>query len=90
MPEDIQSILMEESKAGAAAISDIMVDMYYAHLEEAANNGVEQFFIPKEERDRWAEHCSSFLIEQTEIMGPTFEQIKQAADEANAKYPYQY
>jgi TRAP-type C4-dicarboxylate transport system substrate-binding protein len=90
MPEDIQSILMEESKAGAAAISDIMVDMYYAHLEEAANNGVEQFFISKEERDKWAEHCSSFLAEQEEIMGPTFEQIKQAADAANAKYPYQY
>jgi TRAP-type C4-dicarboxylate transport system substrate-binding protein len=90
MPADIQAILAEEAKAGAAAISDIMIDMYYTHLDEAAANGVEQFYIPKEERDRWIEHCSSFLAEQEEAMGPVFQQIKAAADEANAKFPYQY
>lgn len=90
MPADIQGILLEESKAGAAAISEIMIGMYYAHLEEAANVGVEQFFIHKAERDKWIEKCGPFIAEQEAIMGELGQQIKAAAEAANAKFPYKY
>ena len=90
MPADIQNILMEESKAAAASISDIMAGLYYTHLDEIASNGIEQFYIPKTERDRWIEQCSSFIAEQEDAMGPMFDQIKQAAMAANKKFPYKY
>ena len=90
MPPDIQGILMEESKMTAGIISEIMAGLYYTHIEEVGNMGIEQFFIPKAERDKWIEKCAPFIAEQEEIMGPMFQQIKQAAMEANKKYPYKY
>ena len=90
MPAEIQDILMDEAKTAAANLNQTMLDMFYSDSEFCAEQGIEQYFLPKAERDKWIEKASSFIAEQEALMGDIGQQIKQLANEANEKYPYPY
>ncbi len=90
MPADIQSILLEETKATAATLNEIMAGLYYDHIKEIGDQGITQFFIPKAERDKWKEKVSPFNQEQEKLMGDIMPKIKQLAEEANKNHPYPY
>ena len=87
LPEDLQTILLEEGKTWgddlnqkrAAAEAEM-----YAQLKQA---GVEAYELPAKERERWAQACRPIWDEYVAKVGPDGEKLIAIADEANKANP---
>ena len=90
MPEEIQDILVEEAKRAANELNETTIGSYYSAFEVLAEEGMEQYYLPKEERDKWEEVLSPYIDDELSKMGEIGQEVKQLADEANKKYPYPY
>jgi TRAP-type C4-dicarboxylate transport system substrate-binding protein len=88
MPQNIKDALNEEMGALAADISQKYVTKFYELAPELQNLGVQYYYLPTEERDRWKELAYPGTLDTLGKFGDTGAKIKQIVDEANAKYPY--
>jgi TRAP-type C4-dicarboxylate transport system substrate-binding protein len=88
MPQDIQDILNEEMGALAKKLSQYYVTLFYDLVDDLEGKGVEYYYLPVAERDRWKDLAYPGTLATLEKYGDLGAGIKQIADEANAKYPY--
>ncbi len=90
MPQDIKDILDEEMSALAQDISQKYVALFYDLVDDLEAKGVEYYYVPVTERNRWKELAYPGTLAALAKFGDVGAKIKQIADEANAKYPYTY
>jgi TRAP-type C4-dicarboxylate transport system substrate-binding protein len=88
MPQDVQDILNEEMSAAAQDISQYYVTLFYDLVDDLEAEGMEYYYLPAAERDRWKDLAYPGTLATLEEFGDVGARIKQIADEANAKYPY--
>ena len=88
MPADIQNALNEEMGKLAQDISQKYVTKFYDLIPELTSKGVQYYYLPPAERDRWKNLAYPGTLATLAKFGDVGAKIKQIADEANAKYPY--
>ncbi len=88
MPQNIKDALNEEMSAVAKSISQKYVTKFYDLVPELTGKGVQYYYLPAAERDRWKALAYPGTIDTLAKFGDVGAKIKQIADEANAKYPY--
>ena len=88
MPQDTKDILNEEMSALAQDISQKYVTIFYDLVDDLEAEGVEYYYLPAAERDRWKSLAYPGTLAMLEEFGDVGTKIKQIADEANTKYPY--
>jgi TRAP-type C4-dicarboxylate transport system substrate-binding protein len=88
MPQNIKDALNEEMSATAKSISQKYVTKFYELAPELQKLGVQYYYLPAAERDRWKALAYPGTLEMLGKFGDVGTKIKQIADEANAKYPY--
>ena len=87
LPADVQNILVEEAEKASDIIDEYVGGVYWKERDELAEYGVEVYYPPKEELDRWREVCVPIYEGKKEIYPEFLEQVLAIAEEANAKYP---
>jgi TRAP-type C4-dicarboxylate transport system substrate-binding protein len=88
MPQDVKDALNEELSATAKSISQNYVTKFYELVPELTKLGVQYYYLPPAERDRWKSLAYPGTLDTLAKFGDVGAKIKQIADEANAKYPY--
>jgi TRAP-type C4-dicarboxylate transport system substrate-binding protein len=90
MPADLQQVMLDEGKAYQEDMNEIMADYSFDWaLGELEANGVDIYVLPAEERARWKAACEPIAEDYWELIGEEDAQfIKDAAAQANAKFPY--
>jgi TRAP-type C4-dicarboxylate transport system substrate-binding protein len=88
MSQDTKNILNEEMSALAKEISQKYVTLFYDLVDDLEAEGVQYYYLPATERDRWKELAYPGTLDALTQFGDIGAKIKQIADEANAKYPY--
>ena len=88
MPQNVKDILNEEMSVVAASISEKFRQKFYDLIPELTGKGVEYYYLPEAERDRWKAIAYQGTLDELAKFGDVGAKIKQIADEANAKYPY--
>jgi TRAP-type C4-dicarboxylate transport system substrate-binding protein len=88
MPADIQNILLEEVAATCTEFNDLFVGYDKNDPEEIRAMGIDVYYLPKAERDKWQELVMSYTNEELDNGGEIGAKLRQLAEEANQKYPY--
>jgi TRAP-type C4-dicarboxylate transport system substrate-binding protein len=88
MPQEAKNILNEEMGALAKKISQYYVTLFYDLVDDLEAKGVEFYYLPATERDRWKKLAYPGTVATLKKYGDIGTKIRQIADEANAKYPY--
>jgi TRAP-type C4-dicarboxylate transport system substrate-binding protein len=88
MPKDIQDALKDELSATAKSISEKYVKKLYDMEPVLEGLGLEYYYLPPAERDKWKAAAYPGTIDGLTKAGDVGARIKQIAEEANAKYPY--
>jgi TRAP-type C4-dicarboxylate transport system substrate-binding protein len=88
MPQNIKDILNEEMSAVAQSISQKYVTLFYDLVDPLTKEGVQYYYLPAAERDRWKALAYPGTLDTLAKFGDIGTKIKQIADEANTKYPY--
>ena len=88
MPQNIKNALNEEMSAVAKSISQKYVTKFYDLVPELTKDGVQYYYLPAAERDRWKALAYPGTLATLAKFGDVGAKIKQIADDANAKYPY--
>jgi len=90
MPKNLQDALTEEIQKSFGELNQMFIGMYEGDMKALADMGVEVYYLPKAERDKWKEALGPYIEEKTAELGEPALKMKQIADELNAKYPYPY
>ena len=88
MPNHIQKILQEEIDRSAKWMEGTMIKLRDEDVTAFKKRGTKITVVPKAERDRWVKMVSPIRDQQLASVGDFGARIKQIADEANKKYPY--
>ena len=88
MPQSVKDIVNEEMSALAQKISQYYVALFYDLADDLESKGVEYYYLPRAERNRWKDLAYPGTLATLEKFGATGARIRKIADEANAKYPY--
>ena len=89
MPDKIQKILQEEATASAVWMNrTVDGELGEKDLTFFKEKNVEVYFIPKQERERMMKKVEPYTTKQLNSMGDFGRQVKQIADEVNARVPY--
>jgi len=88
MPQNIKDALAEEMSATAKSISQKYVTKFYELAPELQKLGVQYYYLPPAERDRWKAAAYPGTLDMLGKFGDVGAKVKQIADEANAKFPY--
>jgi TRAP-type C4-dicarboxylate transport system substrate-binding protein len=89
MPANIQNILLEETQKAAEWMNNVMQnELPDLDLKTFKEKGVEVYYMPKEERDRWAAKVKPYTDKELAAFGELGAATKKIADEVNQKYPY--
>lgn len=88
MPQDVKNALNEEMGALAQSISQKFVTKFYELVPELTKLGLQYYYLPAAERDRWKALAYPGTLDMLNKSGDVGAKVKQVADEANAKYPY--
>jgi TRAP-type transport system periplasmic protein len=89
MPPDLQKVMVDEGKKYADAMVPAMKNFSYTWaLGELKKNGMDIYNLPAAERDNWKKACQPIIDEYWQKMGSDAQVLKEAAAQANAKYPY--
>jgi TRAP-type transport system periplasmic protein len=89
MPPNIQKILLEETqKAGDWMNNVVVTELADKDLKVFKEKGVNVYFLPKAERERWAKQLEPYKEKQLSSFGELGQKIRKIADEANKKNPY--
>lgn len=87
LPGSVQDIMLEEAQKQSDVIDEWLRGEWENDFAEIAAAGVEIYNVPQSEVDRWKAACQPVIDAQMAIYGDFGVQVKQIADEANAKYP---
>ena len=87
LPSDVQGILLEEAQAASDAIDALCKSEWEADFTNLADAGVEIYFVPQDEIDRWKDAASSLIDSMLDTLGDFGADVVAAADAANAQYP---
>jgi TRAP-type C4-dicarboxylate transport system substrate-binding protein len=87
LPKDIQDTLLEKAQKHSDIIDEWLVDEWVKDHEAIAAAGVEIYYLPQAEVDKWKAACQSVIDDLLVQYGDFGAQIMAIADEANAKYP---
>lgn len=87
LPGDIQDILLEEAQIASDVIDALCKSEWDKDFAAIADAGVEIYYVPQSEIDRWKDACQAFIDAQLAIYGDFGVQVMAIADEANALYP---
>ncbi len=90
MPKDVQDILVDEFYQLQLDYVGIIIDKFEEILTNLSDNGMEIYYLPKAERDRWVEAIQPFNHSLLDQMGDFGIKYQEVADEVNATYPYPY
>ena len=90
MPKNIQDILAEEIQQACHSLNEGFIHTYEEDMKTMADLGVEVYYLPKTERDKWKEVIRPYCEERMTELGEAAQKMKQIADAANSKYPYPY
>lgn len=88
MPQGVRNILNEEMGALAQKISRYYVTLFYGLVDDLEAKGVEFYYLPAAERNRWKDLAYPSTLATLKRYGDIGARIKRIADEANAEYPY--
>ena len=89
MPADLQQVMLDEAREYQEAMNIAMKDFSFVWaMGELEKNGVDIYVLPPEERARWKDACGPIAEDYWELMGEDAQFLKDAADQANAKFPY--
>lgn len=88
MPKDMQNILNEEMRTTAQTVSQNYVKMFYEMEDVLKEKGLQFYFLPESERDRWKQMAYPGTLATLKEFGDVGTKIKQISDEANTKFPY--
>ena len=89
MPLNIQKILLEETQKAVEWMNNIVVtELPERDLNTFNEKGVEVYYLPKAEREKWAGQLQSYKDEQLSGHGEIGKAIRKIADEVNKEYPY--
>ena len=88
MPQDVKNALNEEMGALAQSIGQRFVNKFYDLVPELTKLGLQYYYVPEVERDRWKALAYPVTLDIIAKSGDVGAKVKQLADEANAKYPY--
>lgn len=89
MPKNIQDILVEEHVKYADSLNALWTELVHSHPKTLANLGMDVYYLPKAERDRWRAACQPYVEEElSKIPAGFVTEFKKIADSANAKHPY--
>lgn len=89
MPPKIQKILLEEVTVTADWMNKTYIKLGEDDLKEFRKRGTTVHILPAAEREKWAAVVAPVRDKQLADLGEFGKKVKQIADEANAKYPYQ-
>jgi TRAP-type C4-dicarboxylate transport system substrate-binding protein len=89
MPGSIQKILQEEvDKAADWMTKTTCTVVGDGDIKAFKEKGMDVYFLPKAERERWKKQLEPYKQKQLDSMGELGQKIKKIADEANKKHPY--
>ncbi|MBN2040791.1 MAG: TRAP transporter substrate-binding protein DctP [Spirochaetes bacterium] len=89
MPEDIQTILLEEAKTAAEWMNKVVVGpLPKSDLKALKKRGVKIYFMPAKERAKWAKQLEAYTNGELEKHGELGKKFKAIVEKANKKYPY--
>ena len=89
MPKNIQDILVEEHVKYADSLNELWTELVHSHPKKLADHGVNVYYLPKAERDKWRAACQPYVDEElSKIPAGFVTEFKKIADQANTKYPY--
>jgi TRAP-type C4-dicarboxylate transport system substrate-binding protein len=88
MPQNIKDILADEMGQLTQELNEKHVSFFNDQLEALSGAGVDVYYLPKEERDKWMDLCLPQTNSALDEFGENGQRIKQCAEEANKKYPY--
>jgi TRAP-type C4-dicarboxylate transport system substrate-binding protein len=88
MPENIQNILLEEVVATCTEFNDLFVGYDKTDPEEIRDMGIDVYYLPKAERDKWKALVMSYTNQELDTGGEIGAALRLLAEEANDKYPY--
>lgn len=87
LPGDIQDILLEEARIASDAIDALCKSEWEKDFANLASLGVEIYFVPQSEIDRWIDAASSVIDSMLATLGDFGEDVMEIAEDANAQYP---
>jgi len=87
LPKSIQNIMLEEAQKSSDGIDQWLKGEWENDFTLLAAAGVDIYVVPQSEIDRWKAACQPLIDSQMAVLGDFGVQVKQIADEANAKYP---
>lgn len=89
MPSHIQEILLEETHKAVEWMNNVVVtELPEKDLNTFKERGVEVYYLPGEEREKWAEQLKSYKEKQLSGYGDLGPAIKKIAEEVNEEHPY--
>ncbi|MBN2040792.1 MAG: TRAP transporter substrate-binding protein DctP [Spirochaetes bacterium] len=89
MPKFIQTILLEETQKAAEWMHNVVVsELPDKDLKAFSDKGVKVYFMPANERAKWAERLESYRNKELLKYGDLGKKLKKISEEANKKYPY--
>ena len=89
MPADVQMILQEEINHTVDWMNVTFVKLQKDDMHALKKKGVKIHVVSNAERNKWAKAVESFNEKQITSHGVFGQRIKEIADEANQRYPYQ-
>jgi TRAP-type C4-dicarboxylate transport system substrate-binding protein len=88
MPANIQNILLEEVAATCKEYNNLFVGYDKTDPGEISAMGIDVYYLPKAERDKWKALVMPYTNEELDKGGEIGAKLRQLAEEANKKYTY--
>jgi TRAP-type C4-dicarboxylate transport system substrate-binding protein len=88
MPPSIQKILQEEVDRTRKYMEDLFLKLTDEDLAVLREKGKKVYAAPKAEREKWAALLIPYREKELASLGDFGQKVKQAADEANKRFPY--
>jgi TRAP-type C4-dicarboxylate transport system substrate-binding protein len=87
LPGDIQDILLEEAQTASDAIDALCKSEWESDFASLEDLGVEIYFVPQDEIDRWKDAASSVIDSMLATLGDFGDEVMDIAEDANDQYP---
>jgi TRAP-type C4-dicarboxylate transport system substrate-binding protein len=88
LPKDIQDLLVEEGWNFHKSANEFFIGAYTDANKFLADNGVEIYNLPKDERDKWYDLVWPISEKSLADMGDFGPRVVEVANKVNAEFPY--
>jgi TRAP-type C4-dicarboxylate transport system substrate-binding protein len=90
LPKDVQDVLIEEMQRVTEEEKAVAIAMVQDAPKALADLGVDVYYLPKAERDRWQEALRPYNESLIAGLGEFGQETAQIFEESNSKYPYPF